>query len=332
MQCSHYWRGHLMARPTLRQGSRGSDVVVLQNALSIKPADGIFGLITEQAVKNFQADNGLVPDGIVGPVTWEALDELIGLPKPPPPSAGDLTAAEVQQITTLARQSAIQAYNWKGRGIMPPGYCKGMAIAYACAFRKYNVDHAAFREIGKANSKNDSKDVLSWYASTFNAAGMNNDDAGVSTLRHVYAFMMGLGMRESSGRHCEGRDMSASNVSAITCEAGLFQTSWNAKACSPTILQGLFNEYRGGKEGYQSIFKEGVYCSSNSWKNYGVGDGLQFQKMAKEQPLFAVEVAAVTMRNLRRHYGPINRRDVELRKEANELLMQVQDLVAPVIA
>ena len=34
------------------------------------PIDGIFGPLTRSAVVKFQIDNGLVPDGIVGPRTW----------------------------------------------------------------------------------------------------------------------------------------------------------------------------------------------------------------------------------------------------------------------
>jgi len=36
-------------------------------------ADGSFGKLTEKAVLHFQEDNGLVADGVVGPVTWEML-------------------------------------------------------------------------------------------------------------------------------------------------------------------------------------------------------------------------------------------------------------------
>ncbi len=38
-------------------------------------ADDMFGIKTERAVKRFQADNGLVVDGIVGPKTATAIDE-----------------------------------------------------------------------------------------------------------------------------------------------------------------------------------------------------------------------------------------------------------------
>lgn len=45
---------------------------VVQHMLSCT-ADGIFGSITETAVRNFQSRSGIGVDGIVGPVTWSRL-------------------------------------------------------------------------------------------------------------------------------------------------------------------------------------------------------------------------------------------------------------------
>src|SRR5262245_26743955 len=39
--------------------------------------DGIYGLETRETVAKFQASNGLVPDGIVGPLTMTALDNSL---------------------------------------------------------------------------------------------------------------------------------------------------------------------------------------------------------------------------------------------------------------
>ena len=68
--------------PTLRRGSKGSYVTLLQTALLNKGyklpkygADGSFGEETEKAVKQFQADNGLNADGVVGNLTWQALEK-----------------------------------------------------------------------------------------------------------------------------------------------------------------------------------------------------------------------------------------------------------------
>lgn len=57
---------------TIKRGSRGEEVRVLQRRLSLLD-DGVFGRLTEEAVKEFQARYGLVVDGIVGPQTWQAL-------------------------------------------------------------------------------------------------------------------------------------------------------------------------------------------------------------------------------------------------------------------
>jgi len=67
-------------KPTLRNGDSGEAVKKLQNELirlgynvGSKGADGKFGSATEEAVKQFQKDNSLTVDGIVGKTTWEAL-------------------------------------------------------------------------------------------------------------------------------------------------------------------------------------------------------------------------------------------------------------------
>ena len=68
-------------RPTLRKGDKGSYVTVAQTALINRGydlgkygADGDFGSATEKAVKEFQHDNGLTADGVIGLKTWAALD------------------------------------------------------------------------------------------------------------------------------------------------------------------------------------------------------------------------------------------------------------------
>ena len=63
---------------TLRRGSKGSDVMEIQSLLDkmgydLGSIDGIFGPQTELAVKQFQRDNGLTADGIIGPITNKVL-------------------------------------------------------------------------------------------------------------------------------------------------------------------------------------------------------------------------------------------------------------------
>lgn len=56
----------------LKRGSKGEDVAKVQRFLGIT-ADGIFGVKTEAAVKEWQHSRGLVADGIVGDKTWSAM-------------------------------------------------------------------------------------------------------------------------------------------------------------------------------------------------------------------------------------------------------------------
>jgi hypothetical protein len=62
-------------RPLVKRGSTGPFVVEVQTVLDIR-ADGIFGPITEEAVKRFQRGAKLTVDGIVGPKTWQAMDRI----------------------------------------------------------------------------------------------------------------------------------------------------------------------------------------------------------------------------------------------------------------
>ena len=65
-------------RATLRRGATGALVSTLQGLLGVK-VDGSFGGITEARVRAVQRELGLVPDGIVGPKTWQALDATRGV-------------------------------------------------------------------------------------------------------------------------------------------------------------------------------------------------------------------------------------------------------------
>ena len=65
-----------MTFPLLRRGSSGSHVRDLQNALNVAlfPSpnlfiDGVFGGQTDTAVRRFQTERRINPDGVVGPIT-----------------------------------------------------------------------------------------------------------------------------------------------------------------------------------------------------------------------------------------------------------------------
>ena len=59
--------------PVLSLGDEGEAVKVVQRQLRVA-VDGRFGPRTRQAVQRLQAAAGLKPDGVVGPLTWAALE------------------------------------------------------------------------------------------------------------------------------------------------------------------------------------------------------------------------------------------------------------------
>lgn len=67
---------------TLAIGSTGPNVKLIQSLLNrigynAGPVDGSFGAQTQRAVMNFQRNNGLVSDGVIGPATWRILESLL---------------------------------------------------------------------------------------------------------------------------------------------------------------------------------------------------------------------------------------------------------------
>lgn len=71
-------------KPTIKKGSKGEYVSELQKdllqlgyQLPKYGADGSFGKETQNALIQFQKDNGLAADGICGPLSWEAISDLI---------------------------------------------------------------------------------------------------------------------------------------------------------------------------------------------------------------------------------------------------------------
>jgi len=69
-------------KPIIMRGDEGIFVNNLQTMLSMLgydpgPIDSMFGIQTEHAVKSFQADWGLIIDGIVNVRTWDALDRAM---------------------------------------------------------------------------------------------------------------------------------------------------------------------------------------------------------------------------------------------------------------
>jgi peptidoglycan hydrolase-like protein with peptidoglycan-binding domain len=128
----------------VKRGDRGSAVRSIQAQLGI-PADGVFGPMTERAVKRFQRRHDLVPDGIVGPLTRGAL----GLK---PFSARSLrrTTSRSVRVPAILRQIAECESGGNPRAISPGGTYRG----------KYQFSRSTWRNLGGTGDPADAPEWL----------------------------------------------------------------------------------------------------------------------------------------------------------------------------
>src|SRR5262245_63308900 len=294
-------------RRNLSEGDSGSDVKELQQMLGLAPADcdGDFGPTTEAAVRGFQRGWALDPDGEVGPATWGALDELQGKLE-----GERLNADMVDQNSERAERPAIARYPGEGRGTTPLGYAKGMALAWAVAVQDLAIGVSWAGVMAAAASGDPDDDVLSWFQERLDDLGWDCSQSSVDTMRHLWCILWALGPRESSGNHFCGRDQSASNTDADTCEAGAWQWSWNL-ATSSDAIGDLMDEYWADPSSFLEQWNEEQSTDPGNIENYGSGTGARSQWLSKFCPAFSAMVCSVGLRRRRSHWGPINRDELD---------------------
>ncbi|MFV0394642.1 MAG: peptidoglycan-binding domain-containing protein, partial [Coprobacillaceae bacterium] len=77
-------------RPSLQKGDESVFVRELQIKLEALDyyhglIDGVFGDTTQEAVQRFQREHNLIVDGVVGPITWQAINEMFATSELPTP-------------------------------------------------------------------------------------------------------------------------------------------------------------------------------------------------------------------------------------------------------
>ena len=233
------------------------------------------------------------------------------------------------QLKDMVGKSSCSKISWTSRGRAPAGYVKGVVLSYArslCRIKAGGALQPAASVLMSASGLNPAKDVLAYYQDVLSRIGVSTNLQGEQPLLATYSIGMGLGMRESSGKHCEGWDVAAgTNRSSAEAEAGLFQASYNSIAASPE-LQRLYEEYKDNpKRCLLDVFKEGVSCKAQSI--LGTGAGAAYQTFIKQCPAFATEYAMTLVRVLRTHFGPLNRKEAQVQPECEALLTDAQKFV-----
>ena len=157
------------SQPVLRRGSKGSAVTELQNrlaALGFSPgaADGIFGSLTEGAVKSFQRSRGITADGIVGSQTWSKLGMVAGTP-PGTPSSGPSGGSG----------SIRYGKGWGGsEGVADAA--KGIAASMGVPVTSQKRDLAATIRVGSTTGSDHYTGNTTAFATDFGVSGSRGDE------------------------------------------------------------------------------------------------------------------------------------------------------------
>jgi putative chitinase len=93
----------------LKKGDNNENVKLMQQKLGIEPAVTNFGPKTEAAVKAWQAANGLVADGIVGPATWaKIMGEGAPIPAAPVQTIAPVSGLKLDKLRGHIPDAVIQ--------------------------------------------------------------------------------------------------------------------------------------------------------------------------------------------------------------------------------
>ena len=212
-------------------------------------------------------------------------------------------------VTAIAKAATgCTQYSWKNRGKANEGYSVGMALTFARNVCNPNI-LSARNILGPVD-----RDAVAKYKKA-------------PTLPNVWTILHGLGLRESTGRHCVGRDTTADWTKSETAETGLFQFSYNVTGFS-SELKNIFNNY-GSKKCYKEIFaKDMRACTAGDAKTWGnTQPGMKFQQDMKNCPAEAVEFGAATIRVALHHFGPLLRSEVEFNNACYDMYASVEKLV-----
>lgn len=243
-------------------------------------------------------------------------------------TSGDSTAAIVKpemtktQYLNLATTSTCAKTNFTSQGVPKAGYLKGIALTYAKTVCNSNGDtfKVASQSLGNANI-----DALTHYGVKATTP--------IDRLNTTFSLAIGSGARESTWRWYVGKDASASNTTADTCEAGYHQTSYNCKYNRDGVTinperAALYKYFKADKSRcFADEYKNGTKGDAANLKNWGTGEGVIFQELSKQCPGFAVEYHLMAIRMRITHYGPLKTKAAEIKPACTDMFVQLNKTI-----
>lgn len=201
-------------------------------------------------------------------------------------------------------------YSWKDRGRAPKAFFNGMVLSYRQAQCTSTIASGPIsdRQCKSSSGKIYNCDALKTY----------NLGAGNELLK-TYSFLIGLAQRESSGNFSEGLDTSSDKPwTADKTEAGAFQISWDGMNAHPELKE-IYARYRAHPElCLKTEYSAGVSIRTGGY--IGTGEGRDFQNFVRSCPGVQAPLAAVYVRVLANHFGPINTKKVEYNADCEAML------------
>lgn len=209
---------------------------------------------------------------------------------------------------------ACSNYYWKNRGKAPRSYMNGMALMYAKQVCGQGSNFIKSEKITGKNSISNYEDALNYY-------GLSGNEL------NTYTFLIGLGMRESTGKYCTGRDRSQNYTKSDSAEAGIFQMAYVARVFN-SELKPLYLKFKNSELNCEldSFKSEQIKCTDYDAKSFGTGEGAEWQELMKKCPAASTQWAAILIRSQYRHFGPIKRKEVEFKNECKDMLVQVEKI------
>lgn len=234
----------------------------------------------------------------------------------PIPSNNETKQTNIDYQKVIAKSSGHKCYlaSYKrGQGKAPKKFVEGLIANFTqeiCSPSGASVD-----TLGTPK-----KDALAHYNSP-------------AKIENLYALMIGSGMQESSGGINCGQDSDApENRTGPKAEAGIFQTSYDSHDKSAE-LEKLYEDAKAGKiECFKDLYITCAGIDEASGfpriKNWGEGEGVNFQALTKSCQGFAAKYHSILLRVGRTHYGPINVKSAEMMPSCVEMFSDLKDYIS----